>query len=37
MVDIDNNEWSYIKSQLPLLEKEEYLNSLRFVKEQIKI
>ena len=37
MVDIDNNEWSYIKSQLPLLEKEEYINSLRFAKEQIKI
>ena len=37
MVDIDNNEWNYIKSQLPLLEKDEYIKSLQFAKKQIKI
>ena len=36
-VDIENNEWSYIKSQLPLLEKDEYIKSLQFGKDQIKI
>ena len=37
MVDIYNNEWNYIKSKIPLLEKKEYINSLQFAKEQIKI
>tara|TARA_Y200000002_G_C22676481_1_gene662296 strand:+ start:2327 stop:2722 length:396 start_codon:yes stop_codon:yes gene_type:complete len=36
MVDIENNEWSYIKSQLPLLEKNKYLDSLQFGKYQIR-
>ena len=37
MVDIENNKWSYIKSQLPLLEKDEYEKSLQFAKKQIRI
>jgi hypothetical protein len=37
MVDIYTNEWTSITSKLPLLKKEDYINSLRFAKEQLKL
>lgn len=37
MVDIENNEWTSITSKLPLLKKRDYINSLRFAKEPLKL